>query len=170
MVERRYIILPSRHSEMVEIYVATKKGDRRLKNGGFVAGLHHSKVANLMSYTPGRYTNATSHEIPGTIPISQLKKGKAVGKKKTSKKAPKVERVCLSSGYAYELERGSHKRQLDPGVKRWKNCSDSAWDIVMVDAVPGVYLGERSIDGARVSVVKVGGKIYAQTALNVRKC
>lgn len=79
-------------------------------------------------------------------------------KKRTTKK---TEKVCMSSGYAYEL---------DDSKKNWEKTSDESWDITLVSDRPATILGYRRIDGAQMTVVKAGSKIYAQSALHLKKC
>ena len=90
------------------------------------------------------------------FPGSKTKK--AGVKKKSSKK---VERVCLVSGYAYEL---------DPAGGDWTKAKDDYWEMVSIDGGPADVLGKRSIDGSLVIVARQGGSIYAQTAISVKKC
>lgn len=67
----------------------------------------------------------------------------------------KQHRVCLSSG---------HKFQYDgPARGRWKTSSSERWEIVMHKVVCGKFVGHRRIDGAPVTVVRAGGKLYAAT-------
>lgn len=67
----------------------------------------------------------------------------------------KQRRVCLASGYKYEYEGGARGR--------WKTSRDDSWDTVMAKAVCGKLVGHRRIDGANVTVVRAGRKLYAAT-------
>ncbi len=67
----------------------------------------------------------------------------------------KQRRVCLDSGYKYQYD--------GPARGRWKTSSDERWDTVVHKAVCGKLVGHRRIDGAQVTVVRAGGKLYAAT-------
>ncbi len=67
----------------------------------------------------------------------------------------KQRRVCLDSGYKFEYD--------GPARGRWKSSSDERWDTVMKGAVCGKMVGHRRIDGAPVTVVRAGKKLYAAT-------
>jgi len=86
-----------------------------------------------------------------------IAKYRGAGKAKVGKK----DRVCLVSGYGYEL---------DGDPDSWKSARVDAWDIVMIDGGPATVLGSKQIDGAKCVVAKRGQKVYAQTAMHVQKC
>jgi hypothetical protein len=67
----------------------------------------------------------------------------------------KERRVCLDSGYKYEYD--------GPARGQWKSSSDERWDTVVHKVVCGKLVGHRRIDGAPVTVVRAGGKLYAAT-------
>jgi hypothetical protein len=67
----------------------------------------------------------------------------------------KQRRVCLTSGYKYQYD--------GPARGRWKSSSDERWDTVIGKTVCGKLVGHRRIDGASVTVVRAGGKLYAAT-------
>jgi len=69
----------------------------------------------------------------------------------------KQNRVCIESGYKYEYVGHGGK-----GAK-WRSSSDALWDTVVNKAVCGKLVGHRRIDGAPVTVVRAGGKLYAAT-------
>lgn len=58
----------------------------------------------------------------------------------------------LRSGYAFRFE----------GKGCWKKAKDDDWEIVMIDAIRGKYLGWRRIDGARCAVYETKRGLYAQ--------
>jgi hypothetical protein len=67
----------------------------------------------------------------------------------------KQHRVCIGSGYRYEYD--------GPARGRWKTSSDERWDTEVGKVVCGKFVGHRRIDGATVTVVRAGGKLYAAT-------
>ncbi len=67
----------------------------------------------------------------------------------------KQRRVCLASGYKFEYD--------GPARGRWKTSSDERWDTVMAKTVCGKLVGHRRIDGAKVTVVRAGKKLWAAT-------
>lgn len=115
--------------------------------------VYHDAVADAESLDAGsRVMKEHLERKPGRT--------KRVAKKKT-------ERVCSSSGYAYELQ--------PPDVGKtdaswWRRARDDYWDTVLISAKPVKVLGKRVVDGAEVVVFKLGSKVYAQTALHVKKC
>ncbi len=67
----------------------------------------------------------------------------------------KQRRVCLDSGYKYEFAGGARGA--------YRSSGDDWWDTVMTKAVCGKLVGHRRIDGAPVTIVRAGGKVYAAT-------
>ncbi len=67
----------------------------------------------------------------------------------------KQHRVCLDSGYKYEY--------VGPARGRWKTSSDERWSTEVGKVVCGKLVGHRCIDGATVTVVRAGNKLYAAT-------
>lgn len=67
----------------------------------------------------------------------------------------KQNRVCIDSGYRYEYD--------GPARGRWKSSSDERWNTEVGKVVCGKMVGHRRIDGAKVTVVRAGKKLYAAT-------
>ncbi len=65
---------------------------------------------------------------------------------------------CIGSGYRYEFE----------GKRNWRSSSDERWQIEMGKIMCGRPVGTRRIDGAQVTVLKVGGKYYAAVSHAIR--
>jgi hypothetical protein len=72
----------------------------------------------------------------------------------------KARRVCLDSGYKYVYAPTSSAKAAKV---RWKSSGDAYWDTEVTKTVCGKLVGHRRIDGARVTVVRAGGKLYAAT-------
>jgi hypothetical protein len=73
-------------------------------------------------------------------------------------------RVCIPSGYRYEYNGPKTKNQslvLHSRTERW--------DTEVGKTVCGREIGDKVIDGALTSVVRVGGKFYAATIQSVRR-
>lgn len=69
-----------------------------------------------------------------------------------AKRRMQSKRVCLRGGYMYRYE----------GKRNWQRSSQERWEIIMHGkAVCGQGVGSRIVDGARVVVVKQGGRFYA---------
>lgn len=64
-------------------------------------------------------------------------------------------RVCIDSGYRYEYAGNARGR--------WKTSRDDSWDTEFGKVVCGKLVGHRRIDGATVTVVRAGNKLYAAT-------
>lgn len=74
----------------------------------------------------------------------------------------KQNRVCLAAGYKYEFDMSVMFPSLRM-PKSWRSSSDDHWDTVMEKAICGRLVGHRRIDGAQVTVVQAGSKLYAAT-------
>jgi hypothetical protein len=62
----------------------------------------------------------------------------------------------MRSGYAYKYE----------GKRNWKSSSDERWEIVVVDALECMRIGERRVDGTWCAVYRTKeGALYAQRSL-----
>ncbi len=72
----------------------------------------------------------------------------------------KQRRVCLDSGYKFVYAPTSSAKAAKV---RWKSAGDAYWDTEVTKAVCGKLVGHRRIDGAPVTVVRAGGKLYAAT-------
>ncbi len=68
-------------------------------------------------------------------------------------------RTCIPSGYMYEYD----------GKRNWKRSSQERWETVVHKAMCGRKVGERVIDGSRVTVITVGKRFYAALSHYVRK-
>jgi len=73
-------------------------------------------------------------------------------------------RVCIPSGYRYEYTGSKTKNQSSVLHSR-----SEAWDTEVGKAICGREIGDKVIDGALTSVVRVRGKFYAATIQSVRR-
>lgn len=64
----------------------------------------------------------------------------------------------VPSGYRFAYE----------GKRNWRTSKDDKWEITVGDAETGLILGQRRIDGATCTVVKLPSGIVAVTAQSVR--
>jgi hypothetical protein len=68
-------------------------------------------------------------------------------------------RSCTGKGYRYVFS----------GKRNWRSSKDDNWDTQVGKMMCGRAVGTRRIDGAQVTVIKVGGKYYAVTSQSVIK-
>lgn len=67
--------------------------------------------------------------------------------------------VRVESGYAYKYE----------GKRNWRAASSEKWEIVCADGGVVTCVGERELDGARVTVWRSAGGYYAALSQNVER-
>lgn len=75
-----------------------------------------------------------------------------------------AKRVCIPSGYRYEYSGPSTKNH-----SLVLHSRSERWDTEVGKAVCGKEIGDKVIDGALTSVVRVRGKYYAATIQSVRR-
>ena len=63
--------------------------------------------------------------------------------------------ITLSRGYAYKLDLPNFT-DTNPLL-----ASNDLWDIVVIDDLSGVHVGNRIIDGVNCRIIKVGTDYYA---------
>ena len=68
----------------------------------------------------------------------------------------KQHRVCIGSGYRYEYAGPAR-------ATTWASSKDDWWDTEVGKVVCGKLVGHRRIDGAKVTVIRAAGKLYAAT-------
>jgi hypothetical protein len=74
--------------------------------------------------------------------------------------AGRGEFACIDGGYRYEYNgKAGH----------WRGASDLRWETSLGKAQCGRVVGQRMIDGTRVSVVKVRSKFFAATPPHVKR-
>lgn len=66
---------------------------------------------------------------------------------------------CIGSGYRYEFT----------GKRNWRRSADDNWEVEMGKVMCGRPVGTRRIDGAQVTVLKVGGKFYAAVSHAIKR-
>jgi len=126
-----------------------------------------SALHRYLGFTEERAAEHIAQQYPTSWGKLNGAKHKPERKRVAKKKAAKTERVCSSSGYAYELQ----PPDVGPGdATWWRRAKDDFWDTVMIREAPVKVLGKRYVDGSEVMVFKLGSKVYAQTALHVKKC